>query len=797
MIDESLLRSNFIGRDGFRWWIGQIPPIQSQGKQTNGGGWGNRFKVRILGYHPYNELELSNDDLPWAQVLLPATSGSGAANYAENPKLSPGDIVFGFFLDGDNAQIPVIMGCFGRTSQVTSNQFVQPFVPFTGYTDNIDKPNGTLKPDESNESNTKSQKSPRDVSPEQVDKLNSKSKEKDEISYYGGVGQKIVFSNTCDDTAVKGIISEVNNLLSKIQNGTSVFLNIAGEVNRSVNKIMGMANNIVGQMFNSLFNKLIPVLQKGLDLLYKTVYAKVFAITPGEYAVKHAAAHLAGVAAQTAMVPPVKVLEEAISCVASEVVNGLFKTIKELLNLTVKNVKRFVSCAGKQFTGAFLNSVIDEIIDGLSSALDGVSKILSPAFDIANFLRSGVDIIKSIGGLFDCNQNKGKCSGMVKEWTIGCGAKDSENENKSFNDILKGMNIAASIGKVPVEEDITKKDRVVEDNYIGSTTNLLIIQPKDTKIIFNDVSSLQVGSLLAPQFASVNEFMQVKDIDVNKSEVTVLRNYIGTAVTYTSGSKFSIIEAIEKKKLKKKVSSSKFDKKYGTWDIFNEGTKKKNKKSPLGGCYTGPEDVCSAPKVSIFGGGGEGAEASVLLGSFVSNTDGVTDVTSATEKTASIIGVKIDNPGSGYRYPPFVEFVDDCGLGYGAVGRALIDDEGRVKQIYMVSVGENYPTGDYNTLDRIQSKNNGYAVVGVSIIDSGSGYINGDFAEDDLGNKYNLTIDDGRIIDAKPINRIATLDLPSIKVNSDTGTGAVLKAIIGEITDFETGEIKQVIDCIT
>ena len=48
MIDESLLKSNFLGRDGFRWWIGQIPPIDAQGGQAGGSGWGNRTKVIIL-----------------------------------------------------------------------------------------------------------------------------------------------------------------------------------------------------------------------------------------------------------------------------------------------------------------------------------------------------------------------------------------------------------------------------------------------------------------------------------------------------------------------------------------------------------------------------------------------------------------------------------------------------------------------------------------------------------------------------------------------------------------------------
>ena len=52
MIENNLLKSNFLGRDGFRWWVGQIAPESAQGKQINGAGWGNRAKVRILGYHP-------------------------------------------------------------------------------------------------------------------------------------------------------------------------------------------------------------------------------------------------------------------------------------------------------------------------------------------------------------------------------------------------------------------------------------------------------------------------------------------------------------------------------------------------------------------------------------------------------------------------------------------------------------------------------------------------------------------------------------------------------------------------
>ena len=41
MIDEALLKSNFVGKDGFRWWVGQVAPSTVQGEQLapkDGGG---------------------------------------------------------------------------------------------------------------------------------------------------------------------------------------------------------------------------------------------------------------------------------------------------------------------------------------------------------------------------------------------------------------------------------------------------------------------------------------------------------------------------------------------------------------------------------------------------------------------------------------------------------------------------------------------------------------------------------------------------------------------------------------
>ena len=76
-MEDILIKNNFIGRDGFVWWIGQIAPDAAQIDQISGTGWGNRHKVRIMGYHPYSTAELKDEDLPWAQVMLPPGVSTG------------------------------------------------------------------------------------------------------------------------------------------------------------------------------------------------------------------------------------------------------------------------------------------------------------------------------------------------------------------------------------------------------------------------------------------------------------------------------------------------------------------------------------------------------------------------------------------------------------------------------------------------------------------------------------------------------------------------------------------------
>lgn len=104
---------SFIGRDGFTWFVGVVEdrddPIQL-----------GRLRVRAFGYHTDNKGMIKTEDLPWAQVINGVQSASVNGLGFSPTGIVEGSWVIGFFMDGERAQEPVIMGTLpGIPSEVS------------------------------------------------------------------------------------------------------------------------------------------------------------------------------------------------------------------------------------------------------------------------------------------------------------------------------------------------------------------------------------------------------------------------------------------------------------------------------------------------------------------------------------------------------------------------------------------------------------------------------------------------------------------------------------------------------
>lgn len=89
-------RKEFLGLDGFQWWIGVVE------NRHDPLGLG-RCQIRALGVHSEHLYDIPSEDLPWALPMHSVNNQSFST-----PK--EGDYVFGFYLDGRFAQSPIIMG---------------------------------------------------------------------------------------------------------------------------------------------------------------------------------------------------------------------------------------------------------------------------------------------------------------------------------------------------------------------------------------------------------------------------------------------------------------------------------------------------------------------------------------------------------------------------------------------------------------------------------------------------------------------------------------------------------------
>ena len=118
--------------DSTRWFLGRVVDINDPLKL-------DRVKVRIFGIHTQDTTMIPTDDLPWAQVAIPTTEG-GTSGLGFNTQIKPMAQVFGFFMDGKNSQLPLVIGSIPKIeSPVGDTKLAEGFVLQLNGKSNIEK----------------------------------------------------------------------------------------------------------------------------------------------------------------------------------------------------------------------------------------------------------------------------------------------------------------------------------------------------------------------------------------------------------------------------------------------------------------------------------------------------------------------------------------------------------------------------------------------------------------------------------------------------------------------------------
>lgn len=204
--------------------------------------------------------------------------------------------------------------------------------------------------------------------------------------------------------------------------------------------------------------------------------------------------------------------------------------------------------------------------------------------------------------------------------------------------------------------------------------------------------------------------------------------------------------------------------------------------SVVGGCNPRSK-TCGPPRIEIFGGDGIGGFARAVI-----------------NETGKIVGVNMTQFGSGYTEKPFVSFIDDCDNGRGAIGEAILDDDGNFINIGILNPGGGY-LPPIDTSDD-EGENVAGTITDVLIVNPGYGYDPDDIIESPVGTLKPDLDEEGRIIGATVINsQIGIRDLPELTIPSKTGFGAIVKPVIEykkveDFGDVPITDVVRVIDCI-
>lgn len=455
MIEQGLFKRHFVGRDGFHWWIGQVAPEETWKNNQPGfpnpdntaqRGFSQRCRVRIMGHHTAcpGDDGVPDNVLPWAYMMYPVTAGSGNRDASTTAIITQGSFCFGFFLDGEEAQTPIIIGFLGHNDYQAVMKNIPPckFTPFSGY-----------GPEEFRSGNgVKASDSPGLVA-----------------NQVNGTGENInafaheSVTNSCLVTPISDVVARESGQtpvplpqteqceplpLGKIQREIQRIVKEIEKVRRTVSDyryIITGAGAQAESKINYLINEASKLVSSGMKwvvtMIQKHVIKKVndglkslyFLIFPNQ---------------RPALKAAVETANDLIACLFKNIIGKLFGMVSGFIGDTFSKAVNIGTSFVSGFVGQILGQIGGAIKGVLGSVLGPITSIAGKAFDLADNV---LGIVKDILSFLSCSPSPDCVT--ITEWAPWVGG--SQLPKFDINSILDQANSLA--------DSISKSDDIVSD----------------------------------------------------------------------------------------------------------------------------------------------------------------------------------------------------------------------------------------------------------------------------------------------------------------------------------------------
>ena len=447
MLEQGLINRHFLGRDGFIWWIGQIvdrttwisnlpgAPTRTTEDQK---GFDFRYKVRIMGYHTCDKDELKDHELPWASIMLPVTAGVSGGSIS-TPNLRQGNFVYGFFIDGEDAQQPVIMGVIGHNQYqaiLTEEPEKCAFQPFSGFAVDethpvwskpLVKEEATAIPedvDESDTNNKQTKETPSSTTT--IDNGGRKQQNKEEKK-----DSTISSTSKCEpapmgpiQTKVKNVIADIEEVKKSVTDWETTVSTSIDNVEREIAKLKNNAiKDISGDVKTFTRNVQENALKKVNDALSET-YGNLYPSQLMKVKEKAEAAN------------------DELACAFKNIMKNLTGMVGSFLNQILDRFINTPMCAIENFVGSLLGKISGLIDGALDVALGPVRGLLAGMGAATSALDEVMGFATNALSFLSCDEDP-NCPN-VEAWnpTDGPQIKATLNLNSIFN---KAKDAATSI----------------------------------------------------------------------------------------------------------------------------------------------------------------------------------------------------------------------------------------------------------------------------------------------------------------------------------------------------------------
>ena len=392
MLEQSLINPNFLGKESFRWFIGLCTKYKWFGDD------GYKAKVRIIGYHPDAASVITDDELPWAHVLVPLQFGCGEGGTGASFNSRGGETVVGFFMDGDNGQQPVIIGGLFSGYKIEHpngfNDGTNGFSPFKAKKDSIKNPNNK------NSKTGKISKSTSGIPHSNGDVEGEPSVGKQATSVGSGKHEACFVLSvppTCKSSksTYSKIIKALRDFIKVLRTVQQVQSGFIDPVLNTLQDIPGLVQK-VAIAISDLFSEYMKFWRdKIIGEIYKWLKSAIDKLLPKDFKLFQQLA--------------TDKIVDSIWCVFSKIGQKLGEFVFNFLTQLVGAVSSIPICAAEAFVGSIMSTITNEVSNALAPVLEEISSTLSPVLgQIANYTSLAISYANQALSFLSCEGSECK-----------------------------------------------------------------------------------------------------------------------------------------------------------------------------------------------------------------------------------------------------------------------------------------------------------------------------------------------------------------------------------------------------